>query len=264
MPRSGRGFGRGAAVESPTSPYATVTTPSGETFKGAPLIVTDFDVTLRFADGSTRTWARDHGVPEGGDHQPTPSSCGYHDEAQRYRYAQSDSLSGHAQMRTRMNSKFPALLTLFAGLAISAWSQILPPDAITHPKPDSWPTFHGDYSGRHYSPLKEIDAGNVHNLALAWVNQISMTPGANIGGPGSMPSSAGFANTRCAPLLVNGVLYITEPNTVLAIDARTGREIWKYTWKGLPAFALGNRGVGIYGDWLFFETYDNHPRIARY
>ena len=157
-----------------------------------------------------------------------------------------------------MNSKFPALLTLFAGLAISAWSQILPPDAIAHPKPDSWPTFHGDYSGRHYSPLKEIDAGNVHNLTLAWVNQISMTPGANIGGPGSMPSSAGFANTRCAPLLVNGVLYITEPNTVLAIDARTGREIWKYTWKGLPAFALGNRGVGIYGDWLFFETYDNH------
>lgn len=64
MPRSGRGFGRGAAVESPTSPYATVTTPSGETFKGAPLIVTDFDVTLRFADGSTRTWARDHGVPK--------------------------------------------------------------------------------------------------------------------------------------------------------------------------------------------------------
>ena len=58
--------------------------------------------------------------------------------------------------------------------------------------------------------------------------------------------------------MVNGVLYITEPNTVLAIDARTGREIWKYTWKGLPAFALGNRGVGIYGDWLFFETYDNH------
>ena len=59
-------------------------------------------------------------------------------------------------------------------------------------------------------------------------------------------------------LMVNGVLYITEPNTVVAIDARTGREIWKYTWKGLPAFALGNRGVGIYGDWLFFETYDNH------
>jgi len=156
-----------------------------------------------------------------------------------------------------MKSRFPALFTAIAGLAITASGQTLTPEAITHPKADSWPTFHGDYSGRHYSPLKEINAANVHNLTLAWVNQISMTPGANIGGPGPAPTG-GFANTRCAPLMVDGVLYVTEPNTVLAIDARTGREIWRYTWRGLPAFALGNRGVAIYGDWLFFETYDNH------
>ncbi len=56
MPRSGRGgSSRGTA---------TVTLPSGETIKGAPLRVTDFDVTLRLADGSTRTWAREHGVPK--------------------------------------------------------------------------------------------------------------------------------------------------------------------------------------------------------
>ena len=76
-----------------------------------------------------------------------------------------------------MQSRFPTLLAAVAGLAMTSWSQKLPPDAITHPKPDSWPTFHGDYSGRHYSPLKEIDAGNVHNLTLAWVNQINMSPG---------------------------------------------------------------------------------------
>jgi len=64
MPRRGRGgFGRGAADTSPTARYATVTLPSGDSFKGAPLRVTDFDVTLRLADGSTRTWARNHGVP---------------------------------------------------------------------------------------------------------------------------------------------------------------------------------------------------------
>jgi cytochrome c oxidase cbb3-type subunit III len=63
MPRSGRGgFGRGAA--NPTAPYATVTLPSGEKIKGQPLRVTDFDVTLSLADGSTQTWARDHGVPK--------------------------------------------------------------------------------------------------------------------------------------------------------------------------------------------------------
>jgi cytochrome c oxidase cbb3-type subunit III len=65
MPRAGRGgFGPGAGLANPTAPYATVTLPSGETIKGAPLLVTDFDVTLRLADGSTRTWARNHGVPK--------------------------------------------------------------------------------------------------------------------------------------------------------------------------------------------------------
>jgi len=65
MPRTGRGgFGRGASAPNPTSPYATVTLPSGETIKGQPVIVTDFYVTLRLADGSTKTWARNHGVPK--------------------------------------------------------------------------------------------------------------------------------------------------------------------------------------------------------
>jgi len=64
MPRTGRGgFGRGPVAANPTTPYATVTLPSGEKIKGAPLRVTDFDVTLRLDDGSTRTWARNHGVP---------------------------------------------------------------------------------------------------------------------------------------------------------------------------------------------------------
>ena len=65
MPRTGRGgFGRGPIAANPTSPYATVTLPSGETIKGAPLRVTDFDVTLRLDDGSTKTWARNRGVPK--------------------------------------------------------------------------------------------------------------------------------------------------------------------------------------------------------
>lgn len=65
MPRAGRGgFGRGGAAAGPTAPTATVTLASGETVKGSPLRVTDFDVTLRLADGSTKTWARNHGVPK--------------------------------------------------------------------------------------------------------------------------------------------------------------------------------------------------------
>jgi mono/diheme cytochrome c family protein len=64
MPRTGRGgFGR-AASASPTAPYVIVRLPSGETIQGSPLRVTDFAVTVRLEDGSTRTWAREHGVPK--------------------------------------------------------------------------------------------------------------------------------------------------------------------------------------------------------
>jgi mono/diheme cytochrome c family protein len=63
MPRTGRG-GRGAGAPNPTERYATVTLPSGETIKGQPVLVTDFYVTLRLTDGSTKTWARNHGVPK--------------------------------------------------------------------------------------------------------------------------------------------------------------------------------------------------------
>jgi cytochrome c oxidase cbb3-type subunit 3 len=65
--RAGGRGGRGApvaATPSPTAITATVTLPNGQTFKGLPLRVTDFDVTLRFDDGSTQTWARDNGIPK--------------------------------------------------------------------------------------------------------------------------------------------------------------------------------------------------------
>ena len=51
-----------------------------------------------------------------------------------------------------------------------------------------WPTYHGDYSGRHYSPLTQIHAGNVDRLTLAWVHRLDTSPrGAILGGPGSQP-----------------------------------------------------------------------------
>lgn len=60
MPRAGRGgFGRPELA-----PYATVTLPSGQSIKGAPIRVTDFDVVLRLDDGLTKTWARNKGVPK--------------------------------------------------------------------------------------------------------------------------------------------------------------------------------------------------------
>jgi cytochrome c oxidase cbb3-type subunit III len=60
MPRGGNG--RGGAPD-PNAITATLTLPGGQTVKGLPIRVTDFDVTLRLDDGSTQTWARNNGIP---------------------------------------------------------------------------------------------------------------------------------------------------------------------------------------------------------
>lgn len=132
---------------------------------------------------------------------------------------------------------------------------------------EEWPTYHGDYSGRHYSPLTQINAGNVDRLTLAWVHRLDTSPrGANTGGPltGSAasqppPGDQGIPikQIKAIPLMVDGVLYFSVPNHAYAVDARTGQTIWHYNWKS-DRSAIGNRGVGKYGDWLYFETPDNH------
>ena len=118
--------------------------------------------------------------------------------------------------------------------------QGLDPAKLLQPPTDTWPSFHGDYSGRRYSTLSQIDASNVRSLSLAWVYRANST------------------SIKSTPLEVNGVLYFTTPDNVWAIDARTGRELWHYVWKSSGGDHIGNRGVGIYGNWLFFETPDNH------
>jgi len=55
--------------------------------------------------------------------------------------------------------------------------------------------------------------------------------------------------------MVNGVLYVSTPNHVFAVDARTGESIWHYVWPGNNA--IGNRGLGMFGNWLYVATPDN-------
>ena len=131
---------------------------------------------------------------------------------------------------------------------VSLAAQGLDPSAILHPVPGSWPTYNGDYSGQRFSPLKQIDEGNVNDLRLAWSYQIHTGPGA-----------FGFGSQiKSTPLEVDGVLYFTVPDYAWAVDARTGREIWHYKWESKGGIHIGNRGAAIYHDWLYFETPDNH------
>jgi alcohol dehydrogenase (cytochrome c) len=70
--------------------------------------------------------------------------------------------------------------------------------------------------------------------------------------------AGGATNIRGAILEVNGILYPTTPDNAWAIDARDGREIWHYFWKTRGGIHIGNRGVGMYGNWIFFLTPDNY------
>ena len=130
-------------------------------------------------------------------------------------------------------------------LATLLGAQELTPNAILHPSPDSWPTYNGDYSGRRNSPLTQVDKSNVADLALQWIYRAGNS------------GLSGFAGSiKSTPLLVNGVLYFTMPDNVWAVDARTGSEIWHYKYPDNPGVHIGSRGVGMYGDWLYFESPD--------
>jgi alcohol dehydrogenase (cytochrome c) len=56
--------------------------------------------------------------------------------------------------------------------------------------------------------------------------------------------------------MVKGILYFTIPDHVFAVDAHTGRELWHYDWVDQGGHLVGNRGVGMYGDWLYFMAPD--------
>lgn len=173
------------------------------------------------------------------------------------------------------------LLITSACAASFVCGQALNPALLTQPLGDSWPTYSGDYSGRRYSSLKQIDQSNVKNLTLAWVARVAAGPG-NAGGGGrgraggviggSSPAPAtiiggeaatavdvgGNTNVRGAILEVNGILYLSAPDNAWAVDARDGHEIWHYYWKTKGGTHIGNRGLGMWGNWLYMETPDNY------
>src|SRR3954466_689189 len=129
----------------------------------------------------------------------------------------------------------------FCGIVIARAPQGLDPATLLKPPADSWPTYHGDYSGQRHSKLTQITPENVNQLTLAWSWQT--------GQPGGVKAS---------PILVNGVIYVTMPDNMWAVDARSGRQIWRYTYPPNTGFHIGHRGAAIYKDTVFLTTPDAH------
>jgi alcohol dehydrogenase (cytochrome c) len=108
-------------------------------------------------------------------------------------------------------------------------------------EPHNWLTYSGDMTSQRHSTLTQITPENVKNLALAWAFQTDQ-----------------FAQIKSSPLLVDGILYFTVPDNIWAVDARSGHEIWRYTYPPNKGVHLGHRGVGMYKGYLFFLSPDAH------
>ncbi|MGH9667608.1 MAG: acido-empty-quinoprotein group A, partial [Bryobacteraceae bacterium] len=155
------------------------------------------------------------------------------------------------------------LSTCLALLPAALLAQGLNPALLTKPATNAWPTYNGDYSGRRFSSLTQINQSTVKHLTLAWEFRAvaGALPGTIVGGEGTgeqQRSAFGGVTIKATPLMVNGILYFATPDNAWAVDARSGRELWHYFWKTRGGIHIGNRGVGMYGNWLFFETPDNY------
>lgn len=120
-------------------------------------------------------------------------------------------------------------------------------DRIVKPKPGEWPSYNGTLDANRHSPLNQINAGNVARLQLQWSYSIP------------------YYGLEATPLVSEGILYVSGPNQVCAIDARAGREIWCYTRPRSPANTIAGdaakgatRGVALLGDRVFFTTDNAH------
>jgi alcohol dehydrogenase (cytochrome c) len=127
-----------------------------------------------------------------------------------------------------------------ACIAVAA-AQNAGPETLRNPPADAWPTYHGDYSGQRHSKLTEITPENVQDLKQVWRFQTGQNQA-----------------IKASPILVDGVLFLTTPDNLWAIDARTGQERWHYQHPMNDAFHIGHRGAAIYRGTVYLTTPDCH------
>ena len=114
---------------------------------------------------------------------------------------------------------------------------------LEHPDDGDWLMYRRTYDGSGFSPLKEITASNIHRLTLAWSESTDLL-GAH----------------ETTPVVNGGRMFITTPqNNIIALDAKTGNQLWRYRRKypdGLFQLHPTNRGVALYGDYVYMATTD--------
>ena len=154
-------------------------------------------------------------------------------------------------MRTALN--ICVVLTCVIALAnenspapISTAVDVRAEDLLVQPPASNWISYNGDYSGRRYSSLAEINSTNVGQLKAAWVFHAHNT-----------------SRLEVTPVVVNGIMFVTAANDAFALDASTGRVLWHHSRPitgGLidDASRHINRGVAVWRSRVYMETDNAH------
>ncbi|MDX1561775.1 MAG: hypothetical protein R3305_02560, partial [Gammaproteobacteria bacterium] len=139
-----------------------------------------------------------------------------------------------------------------AALTAIATAVLLPGHVAAQRSAADWPTFNRDLAGTRYSPLAEIDRGNVGELELVWHYRFNRTDRPRITGPSSFE-----LYQQVTPIVVDAVMYLPSADRVVALDPDTGREIWVHEIdEGLASFRGVSYwpGTGDVGARIFFTS----------
>ncbi len=119
-------------------------------------------------------------------------------------------------------------------------------DLLSQPLAGNWLSYNGDYSGRRYTSLSEINKNNLAQLRAAWVFHAHNS-----------------SRLEVTPVVANGMMFVTASNDAFALDARSGRVVWHHSRpnaEGLIDDASRHitRGVGLWRNRLYMETDNAH------
>ena len=146
-------------------------------------------------------------------------------------------------MRTLMSAAVALSVASFGSSALAQNYSVVTDERLKNPEAENWLLWRGNYESTGHSPLNQINVDNIGDLVPVW------------------SFSTGVAEGHQAPPIVNdGMMFVSTPqNQVIALDAASGTEIWRYV-RELPEdlFQLHptNRGVALYGDKVYMATVD--------
>lgn len=139
--------------------------------------------------------------------------------------------------------------TLFRYLSLASVMVLLACTQVSKPNTDKqgnvdWPSYGLDLQSQRFSNLSQINQQNVTQLKTAWTVETGVK-----------------ATFQATPIVVNGVMFVSLPfNHVLALDAATGRQLWKYSHDRKADWAMccgpANRGVAVAQGKVFIGTVD--------